>query len=198
MDFTGSFPAFTRSAENPPYFSDSSLFASTKPSDDRKVTSQLLIDNKDRDNAPLSDPFNFRIDLEKMAGIVYENVLTFSLKGLVFPKIIGENYVILSIEELNDDQTLHSSSPSASGKFAVAFFDNSSLAPGAIKPLKSSDLTFVRTPIPYSPALGKLSRLSICFYKPNGDPVAADGSETGGVKTSVLIFEVTTSAGRMY
>jgi hypothetical protein len=121
--------------------------------------------------------------------------VSFSLKGLAFPKLAGEQYVILSIDELNDEQ-LQSTRVAANRSYAIAFFDTSLLAAGTVKPMKSSDLTFTRSSIAYNPVIGKLNTLTIHFYKPDGTIVTP--ADCGGVETCALLVEVVVLSGRMY
>lgn len=131
----------------------------------------------------LSDPFR-----ETSIGVArFERVKSVELKALAFPKIAENEYVIMDIEELNDER-LHSSNPTANRSFAVMYFDADNLLTGAIKPMKGYD--FYQKDISFNPIIPSLTKLTVSFKKPDGTVVAT--TDTGGVSHCSFMLEITT------
>lgn len=170
---------------------------SASPSNANKtVVRRLFVDNRDRYDSANASPFDFKMyfgnDPERSVGIAgYENVTSVELKAVTFPKIANERYVVMSVEELNDNM-LDASSSSAHNCYAIIYFDSDTLATGAIKPLKGAD--FYQKQLFFSPPLSKLNRLSIKFLKYDGNVVST--SDTANVTQVSLLFEITSRVAR--
>lgn len=100
------------------------------------------------------------------AGLpAYRNVTSVELMAVSFPKILGEEWVCLSIEELDDN--LDSIDGGSNGKFAIIYFDN--VPTGVAKPLKGRD--FIQKVVTFDPPLSSLDKLTIRFLKHGNLPV---------------------------
>jgi hypothetical protein len=131
----------------------------------------------------LSDPFR-----ETSIGVArFERVKSVELKALAFPKIINEDYVIMDIQELNDER-LHSSNDAANRAFAVMYFDANTLQPGEIKPMKGYD--FYQKDISFNPIIPSLSKLTVKFLDKSGTIVSK--VNTGNVNQCSFMLEITT------
>lgn len=179
---------YSRAPNELPHFS--TVFQTATPPVIQK-THRLFIDNRDRNEGT---PFDFKVKFGSATPPTvsnsitpYENIQSMELRGVAFPKIANEPYVILSIEELNDDM-LDSTCSAAHRAYAIIYFDTDALAPGAIKPLKGVD--FYQKLIKFKPPISRLNRLSIKFLKYDGTVVSL--SDTANVASATLMFEVTT------
>ena len=118
----------------------------------------------------------------------YNNVSKIELKAISFPKIDGEDYVIMTISEISD--YLDSTSNDAHRSSCVVFFDNAQLATGEKKtvyPLAGNGREFVLNPI-----IPKLSKLHVKFSKRKGSSDgAAIGSTTANIKDHSFLLEIT-------
>ena len=181
------FAAYTRTEE--PYFSR--LAAQPPPkAAAQTVTHRLLVDNRDRPDPANTNPFDFAIHLSQTAVGRYENVTSVELKGVAFPKVAGEPYVIIDVDSFSDN--LDATSDAAHRTFAVAYFDSSDLAPGAIKPVKGYD--FYQKTVTFTPPLAVLDRLAVAFRTHDGNVVTADA--TANVTHASMLLEVTTGVFR--
>ena len=172
------------SIDNAPYFSVSYL-PEPRPKAEVVVT-RLLLDT--RDFTANTGEFSGTFDLAASGNGRFENVIACELKGLAFPKISGERYVVVDAPVLNDNH-LSSTNTSSDRAFAVCYFDGDALTPGIVKPMKGSD--FYQKTIRFRPALNKLERIDVSFKKWDGNVVTA--SDVGGsanVQCSMLL-EVT-------
>lgn len=115
----------------------------------------------------------------------YKNVKSIELKGMSFPKIADENYVILEIDECKD-RVESVDGGSADRTFAVCYFDK--MATGEVRPTRGAD--FDRKFYTFNPPLNRLGRIHVKFKKHGGSVVAA--SDVNGVTNHTLLFEITT------
>lgn len=131
----------------------------------------------------LSDPFR-----ETSIGVArFERVKSVELKALAFPKITGEEYVIMDVQELNDER-LHSSNNAANRAFAVMYFDANTLTAGDIKPMKGYD--FYQKDISFNPVIPSLTKLTVSFKKRDGSVVTPANCNT--VNHCSFMLEITT------
>jgi hypothetical protein len=153
-----------------------------------RVTSQvLLIDS--RDGIRKTSPFDFVIDLWSLGLTAFENVHSVALKGVSFPKIKDEDYVLIDIDHFNDRSMFVSSASNiGSGVFGSMYFDSSQLAIGDIKPKFGNEI--YSDPIVFNPAMSKLSKLHVTFRKHDGSVVQA--ADTGNVTSASLVIQVLT------
>lgn len=131
----------------------------------------------------LSDPFR-----DTSIGVQrFDRVKSVELKALAFPKVSGEEYIIMDIAELNDER-LYSSNKTANSSFAVMYFDTSAQLTGEIKPMKGYD--FYQKDITYNPVIPSLSKLTVRFLKRDGTVVTT--SDTTGINRCSFMLEITT------
>ena len=174
-------PMLSSSIDNAPYFSVSYL-PEPRPKAEVVVT-RLLLDT--RDFTANTGNFSGSFDLAASGHGRFENVIACELKGLAFPKIDGERYVVVDMPVLNDDH-LASTNNSTDRSFAVCYFDSDTLTPGLVKPIKGAD--FYQKTIRFRPALNKMERIDVAFKKWDGNVVTA--SDVGGaanVQCSMLL-----------
>lgn len=158
----------------------------------RSVRHRIFIDNRDVTDVTTS-PFKFKVYLsdpfrENSVGVArFERVSTVELKAIAFPKIDGENYVVMNIDELNDDR-LYSATPAANRTFAVAYFDSGTMNAGDVRPIKGYD--FYQKDLAFNPPLASLTALTVAFKKRNGAVVTA--ADTGNVTQCSFMIEVVT------
>lgn len=158
----------------------------------RTVRHRLFIDNRDCTDINTS-PFSFKVYLsdpfrENSIGVArFERVASVELKALAFPKIANEHFVVMNVDELNDDR-LYSSNNAANRSFAVAYFDADNMTSGVIKPIKGFD--FYQKDLTFNPPLSTLSALTVSFKKADGTVVT--GADTGNVKHCSFMLEIVT------
>lgn len=115
----------------------------------------------------------------------FKNTHSIELKGLSFPKVNNEQYVIVDIDECKD--RVESIDNSASHRsFAVCYFDK--LNTGEIRPMRGAD--FDRKYYEFNPTMSKLGKLRISFKKYDGSIVSS--ADVNGVLDHTLLFEITT------
>lgn len=191
------FSTYTRLPTDKPYFSsDVTLLPSPKGAPAQTVTKRLFVDNRDRYGYPAGSDFNFQVyfgnDPSRSVGIEgWENVTSVELKAVAMPKVANERYVIMSVDELNDDM-FEATSSVAHNAFAIVYFDSDNLATGAVKPLKGAD--FYQKQMVFKPPLAKLNSLSIKFLKHDGSVVTT--ADTAGETQVSILFEITTKMMR--
>lgn len=189
------FATYTRADTEVPYFSNVTTLQNKGAQ--KTTVHRLFVDSRDRYGYPAGSHYDFKVylgnDPERSAGISgYENVTSVELKALAFPKVNNESYVILSVDELNDNM-LESTCPAAHNAFAVVYFDSSAMSASQVKPQKGTD--FYQKQLAFNPPLAKLNSLSIKFLKHDGNVVVA--ADTAGTETGVsLMFEITTKTNR--
>lgn len=146
------------------------------------VTRRLFIDSRD---ATTYAPFDFTIKLDDdVSRGRYKNVSSVELKAATVPKVNGEDYIILDIDELKDSN-IDSSTPTLNDGFALCFFDNSSLAAGDVKVI---DKIFNQR-AEFSPPI-TLDKMKIKIKKHDGTIVSP--SETANSNNVSMLFEITT------
>lgn len=149
----------------------------------RRYTRRLLLDS--RDASTTVAPFDFIVSMNNdLSRGMYKNIESVELKLAAIPKVDGENYVALDIEQLRDSN-LDGSNQATHDAFAVTFFDNSSLSPGDYKPI---DKIFHQKAI-FSPPIASLDKLHITVRKQDGNVVQT--SETGTEQDVQLLMDVT-------
>lgn len=192
----GQFAAeYQRNPADVPYFSSGVTIPAPNSRAQQAVVNRLFVDNRDRHDYPTSSPFDFQVylgnDPRASAGVRgYENVTSVELKAVALPKVANERYVIMSVDELNDNM-LESTTPAAHNAFAIVYFDSDGLTAGSVKPLKGSD--FYQKQLLFKPPLARLHRLSIKFLKHDGTVITT--ADTGGENHVSILFEVTTRGG---
>jgi hypothetical protein len=130
----------------------------------------------------LSDPFRET----SIGASQFKRVKSVELKGLAFPKI-ADDYVIMDVQELNDDTLLGSNSAS-NQSFAVVYFDSDVVqAVGEIRPVKGYD--YYQKAVAFNPVLPSLSKLSVTFKKRDGTTITT--SDTGNVNHCSFMLEIT-------
>ena len=187
------FAGFARGPNEVPYFA-SVVMSPSK--DEQTVVRRLFIDNRDRYDATHTSPFDFKIylgnDPDRSVGISgYENVVSVELKAVSFPKIANERYVIMSVDELNDNM-LEATNSGTHNAFAIIYFDSDVLATGAVRPFKGSD--FYQKQLLFRPPLAKLNTLSFKFLKHPGNVVTT--SDTNNETHVSVVLEITTRVNR--
>lgn len=147
-------------------------------------TRRLLIDSRDADPG-VYQPFRFSIRLDRnMSRERYQNIRCVELKLASIPKVANEQYVVLDIQELRDSN-LDASNQTSHESFAVVYFDNSNLTPGAYKPMDK----FFSQKTYFSPPISSIDRITVTLRKPDGSIV--DVSETGGQHHVSFLLDVT-------
>lgn len=154
------------------------------------MTHRLFVDSRDcianlstfEFTVYLSDPFR-----ETSIGVSpFTRVKSVELKGLAFPKIDDE-YVIMSVLELNDD-TLLGSNNASHQSFAVCYFDSDVIQNvGEIRPVKGYD--YYQKSVSFNPVLPSLSKLTVAFKKRDGAVVST--SDTANVDHCSFMLEIT-------
>lgn len=146
---------------------------------ERKTSHIFFVDSRD---VTKSNPFQYDI----LMDTPFKNVYSIELKGLSFPKVNDEQYVIMDIDECKD--RVESIDNSASHRsFAVCYFDK--LNTGEIRPMRGAD--FDRKYYEFNPMMNKLGKLRISFRKYDGSIVTP--VDVNGVIDHTLLFEITTS-----
>lgn len=142
---------------------------------------RLFIDSR---FATENAPFDFVVDLwNDLPRNRFENVSKVEMVMATVPKVDGEDYVILDVQELRDSN-VDSNVGAADQYFSILYFDNSTLAPGDIKVI---DKCFHQCQI-FNPPIGSLSKLSIRVVK--GDGSLLTMAETGGKKNVTFVFDI--------
>ena len=156
---------------------------------EQQVRHRLFIDSRDcvssltdfSFTAYLSDPFR-----ETSIGVSrFERVQSVELKGLSFPKI-ADDYVIMDVQELNDERLLGSNA--ANRSFAIMYFESSNLAVGTTQAMKGYD--FYQKDIAYNPIIPSLGKLTVRFLKRDGAVITT--ADTNGVDHCSFMLEITT------
>lgn len=172
----------------------------TEPKDRPRVqhaTKMLLIDSRDRDlryDGP-EGPFSFTIWLDdpnrKSVGVsAYELVHSVELKAFSMPKVSGEAYVVLDIEELAGQ--MDSTDVASHGKFTVAYYDGiesvsgRGMQPGDFKVIKGSDI--YNRIVTFDPPIIKLAKLKVKIRKHGGAVVQP--SDCGGVNHCSFLLQI--------
>lgn len=165
-----------------PYFSVVYKPEGKPPQFTNRVTvNRLHVDNRDR--AVGTSPFDFVVDFKNMPFDGYDNVISAELRALAFPKVAEHEYVVMDIVELQDH--MNSTRQFADGTFNVGYFKSSSMPTGEVQPLRGADLVFQGEKV-FNPPIAKLDRLTVRFFKPNGDLVT-DSDTAGNVSVSLCL-----------
>lgn len=158
-----------------------------------KKQSVLLIDN--RDGIQHGSPFDFTIELSNpfstaSSGIPeFDNVQSVVLKGVSFPKIVGEEYVLIDVDIFNDSSMFSSSSDRVGTRvFASMYFDSSALNAGDIKPKFGTEV--YNDPIVCNPPIARLSKMRVRFRKHDGSIVTA--ADAANVTRASLVLQINT------
>lgn len=148
---------------------------------------RLLVDYRDRDRG---GAFDFSVKFGNSGVTAYEHVRSVEMKMIALPKVQGETYAVIDIDELNDS-LLDGTNNATNRSFCVSFFDTSMLNPGDIKVSKD----FYAQKVIFNPPLQKLDRLTIKVLKQDGNVVTV--GETGNVSSMVMLLEVETAGRRL-
>lgn len=184
------FAPYARSpSEPPPHFSSLPPYLGGGPPAGT-VKRRLLLDNRDRPDPANTSPFDFSVHLTQAGVDRYENVTAVELKGLAFPKVAGEPYVIMDIRELNDQ--IDATNSAAHRTFGVMYFDSELLTPGQVKAVKGYD--FYQRAARFNPPLPSMDRLTIKFLTHSGNVVTT--AQTGGETHASMLLEITTGVNR--
>lgn len=105
----------------------------------------------------------------------YDYVKQVELLGISFPKIENEMYFIVDIPEF--DGVLHASHANAHEKFAIVYYDDSTIEKGTIQALRGTD--FVRKICTFNPPLNNFSKFKIRFLTRDG-PITYRYLDTSG------------------
>tara|TARA_Y100000389_G_C17470594_1_gene530212 strand:+ start:5469 stop:6041 length:573 start_codon:yes stop_codon:yes gene_type:complete len=147
--------------------------------DERQKTSHIFfVDSRDVTKAN-----DFQYDI--LMDTPFKNVHSIELKGLSFPKVNNEQYIIIDIDECKD--RVESVDNSASHRsFAVCYFDK--LNTGDVRPMRGAD--FDRKYYEFKPVVSKLGKLRISFRKYDGSVITPN--DVNGVIEHTLLFEIIT------
>jgi len=145
---------------------------------------RLFIDNRDRTDPANTSPFDFAVSLSDRGLARYEMVSGVELKAIAMPKVAGEMYVAMDVDEMTDQ--LDSTSAGVHRTFALLYFDSDALTPGSVKPIKAYD--FYQKEVRFNPSLAGLDRLHVRFRKRDGSVVTA--ADTAGNTTVSFLMEV--------
>lgn len=107
----------------------------------------------------------FTVDLNETEVGTLQNVTQVEILALSYPRIQGEDYVVMNMPELGSN--IYTSTKGMYHVSDVFFFDNYNLPAGQIKPIKGQD--FVKKVHTLTPAIPQLTRLSFQFKKHEGD-----------------------------
>lgn len=169
----------------------------------KRIPKNLFIDNRDRDytldaSKGNSAPYSFVIDLQKCGVGRYDTVTTVELKALTFPKISGEEYVIIDIDEFQGAGLLDSTDGGSNQTFGIAFFDGCSSSGGAgiqvgdIKPIKGSD--FIQKITEFNPPIN-ISKLHVSFKTYGGNLVTR--SQVANVENVSMLLQFQLKNGNL-
>lgn len=144
----------------------------------QKISHIFFVDSRD-----VSKTNDFQYDI--LMDTPFKNVHSIELKGISFPKVNNEQYIIIDIDECKD--RVESVDNSASHRsFAVCYFDK--LNTGDVRPMRGAD--FDTKYYEFKPIVSKLGKLRISFRKYNGDVVTS--GDVNGVVDHTLLFEIFT------
>ena len=160
------------------------------PKDAPTVTRRLFVDNRDRRDPANASPFDFTLSLTECGVPRYENVGSVELKGIAFPKVNDEMYVVMDVDRLNEQ--LDSTSSAAHRAFALLYFDNDAMTPGSVKPIKAYD--FYQKSSTFNPPLPVVDVLHVRFLKHDGTVVTSD--DTAGNTDVSFLLEATMPPSR--
>ena len=142
---------------------------------------QVMIDNRDHGN-----PFKFTVNFEDVHGR-YMDVCYAELKAISFPKIAGEAYVVMSIDEIPGN--LDAISTKTDQAFAIIFFDSQEMSAGETRAYKGADFYSKKHALK---PVKNIDKLHVTFTKYDGATLSA--SDTGGVVNVSFIIELTCAA----
>lgn len=166
------------------YFS--TVYVPTEQPKPQFVVHKLLLDSRDAVSfANTSSAFACRFDLTACPHGEYTNVISAELKGAAVPKANAENYCLVDIPQLSDDQ-LDATNSNTHNTFAALFFDSSALADGCVKPLRGAD--FYSKVVRYRSAINRLDTLDVSIRLWDGS-VLSPGS-AGGANSFQLLLEM--------
>ena len=166
------------------YFS--TLYVPAEQPKPQFIVHRLLLDSRDASSfVDSSSAFACRFDLTATPQGAYTNVISAELKGAAVPRANGENYCLVDIPQLSDDQ-LDATNANTHNTFAVLFFDTSTLADGVVKPLRGAD--FYNKTVRFRPALTRLDKLDVAIKVWDGS-VLSPGT-AGGANGFQLMLEL--------
>lgn len=145
------------------------------------VKNVFFVDSRDIQAKDKISDFEYSIVFDT----TFKNVHSIELKGISFPKIANENYVILDIDECKD--RLGSIGGSAADRtFSIVYFDN--VSTGVIRPMRGAD--FDQKKYKFNPVASKLGKIQIKFKKQDGSVVTQN--DVNNVTNHTLLFEIVT------
>lgn len=175
------FAAISADGGGPGYFS--TVYMPAEQPRPQFVVHRLLLDS--RDATAGANSFSCSFDLEQSAQGGFVSVVSAELKGAAVPKSDGENYCIVDVRQLNDDQ-LAATNSAAHNTFAVLFYDTSAITPGTVKPLRGAD--FYQKVIRFRPAINRLDRLDVQLKNWDGSVMtSANVGGTANVQFQLLM-----------
>lgn len=145
---------------------------------DKKTTHIFFVDSR---NVIKTNDFQYDIIMDTP----FKNVHSIELKGISFPKVRDEQYVIIDIEECKDRvESIDNSA--AHRSFAVCYFDK--LNTGEVRPMRGAD--FDKKYYAFNPVLSRLGKLRVSFKKYDGSLVSS--ADVNGVVDHTMLFQITT------
>lgn len=149
------------------------------------VVHRVMVDARDRFDPTNSSPFNFTLDLVDKGIGPFKSVQSVEVKGLAFPKIANEPYVVMCVEQFNSDSMLETTFDGGNRMYAVFYFDTDQMPVGAVKPIKAID--FYQKTMRFNPPIA-LNQLTVSFRKWDGTTVTT--ADTGGAAHVSFVMEV--------
>jgi len=146
--------------------------------------STIFVDSRSVPSA--GDPFNYRVVFGEVGIPHFKGVTKIELKGISFPKVENEDYVLLKLNDLNTSFWSSDGSSQKTDLFAVIYFDNSSLPTGTRKPSKGSD--FTEKMVEFDGGIF-LAYLHLEFTLFNGEPITT--AKTNDISNHSVILEIT-------
>lgn len=129
----------------------------------------VLFDSRDS-KRPFDTSWNFQIRFQDLEMGVLKNVSSIEILGLAFPRVKLEDYVFLSIPEVNSPfMTTDSQNPRPSFVF---YFDSYNVPACEKKAMKGGD--FYKKLVTFQPFISQLSQLTFSFTKYGGDITIQD------------------------
>lgn len=119
----------------------------------------------------------------------FKNVVSAELKSFCFPKVENEPFVIMSIDEFNDQ--FDSNDNGSHRTAAILYFDSSDTITGEQKVNYDNKWNFK-----FEPPIASLSKLNVKFLKHGGESITR--TDVNDHINHSFLFEITTVTGRYY
>ena len=149
------------------------------------TVSRVLIDS--RHIHPKRSAFDYDVRFSQLDIPDFKQVTKMELKNLVFPKIQNELYFVLKLGDMNTNLYPSGNNSNFNDCFAVVFFDNPSMAAGAYKPMKGSDLSIKQ--VEYEGTKPTITSLSVTALKYDGTLVQR--ADTAEQVDHCILLEIT-------